>query len=56
MQTEQLDSITSKVTNKKGLTKGRRCFYRFVETKIPIFIQNYKEMLSSSAAVTESSL
>ena len=43
MQIEQLDNITCK-TNKKDDTKGRSCFYKFIETKMSTFIQNYKEI------------
>ena len=42
MQAEQLDSIISK-TNQKGNIKGRRCFYRFVETKNAYFHSKLKK-------------
>ena len=43
MQTEQLDSITSKIyQNGKKTTVGRKCFYKSVETKIILSVFHSK--------------
>ena len=43
MQTEQLDSITSK-TNQKGNTWAVGVFTGLLRQKMSTFIQNYKEI------------